>query len=379
MSILFLRVFFTLSLAALGGFVPQLGARLEALGLTGVELGLLLAILPAGRLASAPAWGWLADRFRIGGVLIRVGALLSLGGMVVIWKASTVAMAALGLGLFAVGRSPLGPVVDAFTVDAIRAAGRDAREYGRTRLWGSIGFLVAAQASGLAGTLGVDPLVVGVAVMAACTACAWGFPAGGGAPPAPIGPALRALATQPGFKALLAFGACQALTVNIYDTFFSVHVHALGLPSTVTSTAVLVGVGVEVAVMAAGRPLLARLGSDRALVIAAASGIPRWLLTAWLVNPAALVAVQVLHGTSFALFWLGGVDAVSRRSAGSAVAASAQSLWSTATYGFGALIGAGIAGLVRQELGTAAIFYVCAGVSCLALVFAVTARPRSSP
>lgn len=378
MSILFLRVFFTLSLAALGGFVPQLGARLEALGLTGVQLGLLLAILPAGRILSAPAWGWLADRFQVGGVLIRAGALVSMAGMVAVWRADSVGMAGVGLALFSVGRSPLGPVVDAFTVDAIRVAGRDAREYGRTRLWGSVGFLVAAQVSGAAGALRVDPLVVGVAVMGVCAACTLGFPARGGAPPAPIGPALRALASQPGFTSLLAFGACQAFTVNIYDTFFSVHVRALGLPSTVTSTAVLVGVGVEIAVMAAGRPLLARLGSDRALVIAAVTGIPRWLLTAWLVNPVALVAVQVLHGTSFALFWLGGVDAVSRRSAGSAVSASAQSLWSTATYGLGALAGAGVAGVVRQELGTAAIFYACAGVSCVALWFALRAQGASS-
>lgn len=377
MSIFFLRAFWTLSLAALGGFIPQLGGRLEALGLTGTQLGVLLALLPAGRLLSAPVWGWLADRFQVGGALIRLGAFLSLLGFVAVWRAQDAWTAAAGLLLLAVGRSPLGPLVDAFTVAALKSAGRDAREYGRTRLWGSVGFLLAAQGSGWVAATGGDPLVVGVGLMFLCALLSVGFPRRGGGRPAPVGPALRALATQPGFWALLGFGALQALTINVYDTFFSVHVRALGLPATVTSTAVLVGVAVEIAVMAAGRAILTRLGSGSALVIAAAAAIPRWLLTAWLVNPGALIAVQALHGVSFALFWIGGVDEITRRSAGRGVTASAQSLWATATYGVGALAGAALAGIVREQLDTAAIFYVSAAVSCLALLLAVRSRSSS--
>lgn len=378
MSILFLRVFWALSLAALGGLVPQLGARLEALGITGTQLGLLLALLPAGRLLSAPVWGWLADRLQIGGALVRLGALLALAGAVALWKAEDARQAGAGLALLAVGRTPLGPLVDAFTVAALKTAGRDSREYGKTRAWGSLGFLLAAQVSGWVAAAGGDPLAVGVVLTAACTLLTVGFPIRGGGRPAPVLPALRALADQPGFWPLLGFGACQALTINVYDTFFSIHVHALGLPATVTSYAVFTGVALEIAVMAAGRPILARIGSQNALIIAAAAAIPRWLLTAWLQDPGALVAVQTLHGVSFALFWIGGVEEITRRSASSGVTASAQSLWATATYGFGALLGAVFAGTVREDLGTPAVFYACAGVSTVALTLALRSRTGRS-
>lgn len=376
-TILFLRVFTTLSLAALGGFVPLLGSRLEALGLSGTSLGLLLALLPVGRLLSAPVWGWLADRYQLGGVLLRVGAMLALAGMVLVGRAVGPAQAGAGLFLFAVGRTPLGPLVDVFIVQALARAGQDARAYGRTRLWGSVGFLAAAWFSGFWADRGHDPLAIGLALSLVCVALAFRFPAAGGGRPAPIGPALRALARQPGFWALLAFGACQALTVNVYDIFLSVHVRALGLPASVTSYAVMVGVGVEIGVMAFGQRILGHLGRRGALLLAAGTALPRWLLTAWVTDPVALVAVQLLHGTSFAVFWIAGVDEMSVRSRGSHVEASAQSLWATATYGVGALFGAALAGALREHFGTPAIFQGCAVISCFALVFAWRATPRA--
>lgn len=377
LSLFFLRAFMTLSLAAIGGMVPQLGSRLEALGLSGTRLGLVLALLPLGRLLSAPVWGWMADRFRLGGALLQLGATLALGGAVLVWLASGPVEAGLGLFLFAVGRTPLGPLVDVFIVDALARAGLDARAYGRTRLWGSVGFLAAAWLSGMWADRGHDPLVVAVILSCICLAMTLRFPRSGGGRPAPIAPALIALARQPGFWALLAFGACQALTVNVYDIFMSVHVRALGLPPSVTSYAVMVGVAVEITVMANGEWILARLGRRGALLVAATTALPRWLLTAWLVDPFWLVAVQVLHGTSFAIFWIAGVDEMSRRSAGTHVAASAQSLWATATYGVGALFGAAIAGLLREKLGTPAIFEGCAVISCFAVVFALWAAPAA--
>lgn len=367
--------------------MPQLGGRLESLGLTGGELGILLALLPAGRLLSAPVWGWLADRYRLAGLLLRVGALLSLLGIILVAYAVNVMEAGVGLLLVAVGRTPLGPLVDAFVVDVLREAG-DAGAYGRIRAWGSVGFLLAALLSGELATRQIDPLLVAVALSAACLALTFEFPARGGhwpAKPAPVGPALRALFGQPGFVALLSFGACQALTVNVYDTFFSVHVRALGLPATVTSYAVFVGVGVEVLVMLNGRWILNRLGGRRALLLAAVSAIPRWLLTAWFQTPLWLILTQALHGMSFALFWIAGVEEVARRSrraqapftqgepgsrGGAGISASAQSVWAASTYGVGALVGAAFAGPIRGEFGTPAVFAGCALVACVGTAFA---------
>ncbi|MFZ5475382.1 MAG: MFS transporter [Myxococcota bacterium] len=360
-----LRVFYFVSLASLGAFFPFLSARLEAAGVGGVGVGLLLAMGPVGRLVSAPIWAWVADRWRMAGTLLRIGCAVALLGATIVWMSDSPAMAAVGIVLFAMGRAPTGPLVDALTLDAIA----DRAEYGKVRLWGSVGFCVSALASGELSDRGVDPMVPGIALLAATLACAFAFPTRGEGGPAPVMPALRALLRSPWLVPFLATGFLQAMTLSVYDTFFAQHVRALGLPDVVTGAAVAVGVVCEVAMMRMAGPVLARWGAPRVLLAATIAAVPRWLLTAWVTDPFALVATQALHGVAFGAFWIAGVQAMSER-APREVSASAQSLFSAASYGFGALAGALIAGWVRAAWGTAAIFEVMAGVSVLAIAAA---------
>jgi PPP family 3-phenylpropionic acid transporter len=377
-SLSLLRWFYFVSLGALGAVVPFLGARLEAAGLSGHQIGGMMAMLPLGRLVSAPLWGWLADRFAMAGLLLRIGcALAVLGELVLLFQADPV-YAGVGLFLFSAGRAPLGPLVDSVTLQALSQPGHDPREYGRVRLWGSIGFLGFAVVCGRLADDGLDPLVLGAGLLTATAALAFRFPTRGAGGPAPVLPALRALLEQPFLVPLLGMACLQAMTLSVYDTFFSTHVRALGLPSMVTAAAVALGVACEVAVMRFGRPLLARIGAPRALLLAAMAAVPRWALIAWVTDPVALVAVQVLHGVAFGVFWIAGVQLMAEK-APAQVSASAQSLFSAASYGVGALVGAVLAGEVRAAWGTAAIFQALTLVSCGATGFAAWLVWRERP
>jgi PPP family 3-phenylpropionic acid transporter len=157
--------------------------------------------------------------------------------------------------------------------------------------------------------------------------------------------------------------------MSVYDSFFSVHVRALGLGNDVVAGAVAVGVSCEIAAMSVARRVLARLGPARMLMVATAVAVPRWALVAWLRDPVALVAVQALHGVTFAFFWIAAVQWMAQR-APKEVSASAQSLLSASSYGLGALVGALLAGMLRRELGSAAIFGGSAVIAAVAAVFA---------
>lgn len=350
--------------------MPYLGARLEAAGYGGAAIGVLLSMLPVGRLVSAPIWAWAADRWRIAGALLRAGCLVALAGTLLLFARDPV-LVALGLVLFAVGRAPFGPLVDVLVLEALETGGGTGADYGRVRLWGSFGFLLVAWICGiLSDSFGVDPLWLGAGLAAACLGCAALFPTGGAGGPAPVMPALRALLGQPFLAPFLATAFLQALTLSVYDTFFSAHVHALGLPDGVTGAAVVVGVAVEVAVMRGAGGLLRRFGAPTVLLAATISGLPRWALTLWVTDPVALVAVQALHGVGFGAFWVAGVQIVAER-APTRIAASAQSLFAVASYGCGALVGALVAGAVRERWGTAAIFEALLLVAALAVVTAL--------
>lgn len=370
-SLAFLSLFSFVSLGVLGAIVPFLGAQLAERGLRPEEIGWLMAMIPLGRIIGAPLWGQLADRYRAAGLLVQVGALLSLVGAVLLWGADSGIAAGAAVFLFWVARVPLGPLVDAVILDTLRRKGRDLRDYGRIRLWGSLGFMGLAVLLGWGG----HPLAVGVGLSLLLLLLSLGLPSRGEGGPAPILPALRALLRERGLLPFLGWACFQAATVATYDTFFSVHIRALGLDTWVVSAAVGVGVGVEVVVMLWGRRLLGMLGVGPAMGIAALSGLPRWWIVASSDDPWLLVGIQVLHGAGFALFWLAGVQWMAER-APRAVAASAQSLLAACSYGLGALGGALLAGTLSQEFGTPAIFYGLCGLSTVAALLALGAVRR---
>lgn len=370
-SLLLLRLFSFLSLGALGSLVPFLGAQLKALGMDGQTLGLLMAMFPVGRLVGAPVWGHLADRYQAAGLLLKLGCLGSLIAAIFLWKAQTAEAAAAAVFCFSLMRVPLGPLVDAVILRTLVAQGRDPREYGKTRLWGSVGFMGAVLVAGQVR----DPMLLGVGMSAGALLVSLRFENRGQGGPAPVLPALMALAREPGLWVMLGWGMLQAMAASTYDTFFSVHVSALGMPAWVTSFAVAIGVAVEIGVMQSAHPILGRLGTTRAMLLASLSGIPRWWITATTHSPLVLVLTQGLHGISFALFWLAGVQWMAER-APQKVSASAQSLFAAASYGLGALAGSLLAGRLQQAYDTATMFGALVGVALASSVLAMLLRRR---
>ncbi len=373
-SLAVLQVLYILYLASLGSFMPFISVRMEEMGFLGGEIGILVALMPFARLLTSPLWGMAADRWRLAGLLLRFGTGCSTVGGLLVLNGEGRGVVGLGLFLFAAGRAPSGPLIDALTVGALRAAGRDVSDYGRVRLWGSVGFLVAALGGG---SLGPDARrYLAEILLVAILVASFSVPARGAGGPAPILPALRALAGEAFLVPLLTAAALQALTLSVYDTFFASLVHARGFGDHVTAAAIAVGVAAEIALMRWARPILGRFGGARLFTIAAAAGILRWWLTAHVDTAGALVAVQALHGLTFGAFWIAGVEIMSRR-ASPDIVASAQSLFAAASYGVGAFIGAIVAGQIGEHMGTDAIFATLAGVSVLATLASLVLERRT--
>src|SRR5438128_1598169 len=122
---------------------------------------------PAGQTKSTPwiraARGWL---LRGASAMAAVG----FGGFFAARNQFGVLVAA--TALFSLARAPLASMTDAQTFDAVR---REGGSYGRIRLWGSIGFLLAALAGGeLLDRTNVDWVMrASLAVLVVMAAAAW--------------------------------------------------------------------------------------------------------------------------------------------------------------------------------------------------------------
>lgn len=362
----FLSFYGMISLGALGAMVPYLGGRMVALGVDGATLGWVMAMFPMGRILGGPLWGWVADRWRMAGWLVRGGSAVAFVGALGLSQAQTAGQAIVATLLFSLGRVPMGPLIDAMALEALRHEGRDVQDYGRIRFWGSGGFVLVATLSGM-----VDrPLVLGTWVSLVVLLLSFWLPGRGDGRPAPVLPAIRALMKVNGFAWVCMWVALQALQMSAYDTFYSVHLQEISAPSWVLPASLAAGVGVELGVMAKSRAILKRIPVEWAFLMASLAGIPRWLGIAYLREPFLLVGLQTLHGLAFALFWVAAVQWFAR-SARYEIASSAQSLLAAVSYGLGALGGAFLAGQMEKYYGSSGIFEGLAAVGCLATLCAL--------
>lgn len=340
---------------------------LDRLGVGGAAVGAALAASSLARILAAPAWAAAADKWRLGPRLLLVTAALQavLMGAAALGPAHPLFVAAVTV-VFSAARAPVGPLLDALAVDQLSAQGRPATDYGKVRLWGSVGFLaVAMVASALVDhlpELPQAPLWPGLVSWVIALGLCLGLPRAAPAPPVPLGPAFRALGGRPFFAPFAAAITAYGVALCVYDSLFPLLVESRGLPAWVTGGGLAVGVAAEVAVMAGARPLLARFPALPLIAGAMLVGAARWALTAVADGPIALVALQALHGLSFAVFWVAGVELL-RQAAPPELRASAQAFFTTAPYGVGAVLMGVLSGATLDRIGVDGVFGLAAALS----------------
>lgn len=358
-----LSALYALSFGSLGAIFPYLALELRAAGASALTVAVALSAAPVVRLVAGPVWGVLADRFRIEGKILWIGAVIALAGAALLAVGPAYAVA--GATLMALGRAPLDTTLEGIT---LRILGPDPVAYGRVRLWGSIGFLLGALAGGLleGGMLeawaGFGPMSLGAALAGALLLLALGTPSAGRFEPVPVGPALRALWGEPRVRWFLAMAALHFLSHSGATAFLAVHLDALGAPGSVTGVAIAVGVGVEILMMANSRAIFSRMSPDTVLLGAVLLALPRWLLNAALLSPAAVVAIQALHGFTFGAFWVAATAWLGARAAPE-IRTSAQALLGAAVAGVGSLGGNLLGGWLIEHTTTDRMFLGMALVS----------------
>ena len=128
-------------MGALGIFFPYYSLYLrENAGLSGIQLGWVLAMMPLVGLVAQPFWGQVADRT---GARARILTLLSFGavlGYLVLGAAEGFTFILAAGTLLAVFTTAVLPITMSVSLAVLRDAGPHA--YGFVRVWGTIGFFL---------------------------------------------------------------------------------------------------------------------------------------------------------------------------------------------------------------------------------------------
>ena len=299
----------------MGIYVPYFPNWLRARGLTGLEWSLVSAVLPFSSMLAPPLFGMIADAFGLRGSLLRwaaFGAALSFAAITVFVSLDGNLSFPLLLTLvcsFALFRTPMHLIADVLALETTVA-------YGRIRLWGSMGFLLAAPMVGWWLPLETPvmlPLAITLAVVAAW-GVSHGLPKNGTIPERAVWALVRDALRSSECRRLLAAAVFGQAAHAAYNLCISIYLADRGASAGFIGLWWSLGTASEVVLMAISPWLLSRFRAELLLLIALVVGAARWMLLASYVDLWWLFASQPLHAVTFGLRWVSCVRIVQRMS-----------------------------------------------------------------
>jgi PPP family 3-phenylpropionic acid transporter len=352
-----LRLLYFLYYGAVGSLLPYFAPYLRGLGFSGAEIGGVQMLGPLLAPAAALAWASLADRTGRPDRALRLATGISLVAASLLPLARSPLQVGAVVLLQAAGDRAVVPLLDTLTLEHVRL--HPGTTYTRIRLGGSLGFAaVALLVGGLLALRGdrpgdpVLPLAV-LGLVAGTALAARGLPRG----PAPSWPRpgwreVRALLGDGALLGLLGACALHWLACAPFHLFFGLLVRDRGLPSVVTGLGMGAGVAAEVLVLLWFPRLAGRFRLRALLATAFAGSALRWALLWRAEGAAAVIALQLLHGLTFGLFWGAAVAAMARL-VPPPLRATGQALFAAVVFGGGNAIGYQLAGLGYDRFGSA--------------------------
>ena len=377
-----LTLFWFVYFGSLGIFYPYFALYLrENAGLTGTQVGLILAISPLVGMIAQPVWGQLADRT---GARSRTLAFLTVGtalGYLGLGMADGFWPIVLATAVLALVGTAIFPMITSVSLAILRNAGRHA--FGHVRAWGTVGYFIlimlfpwmlqilAAPLDQRVSNSGVSQPGLGLmfpitaSLVLVASFIAFFLPKKGAVALRAARGDWRALIHNRAFLRFLCFSLLAHFLMHGPMWLFPLFVRSRGGDlGTIRDMWVLMLL-VEIPLVLSTGSGLKRLGARGLLAVGVLIGGMRWTLCALISEPTLLFAVQALHGVTVVGLNLGSplyLDVV-----------APEKLRSTA-QGILSMVGSGIAGIasnisagwLMDRSGIDLLYLIC-GLGALAL------------
>ncbi|MCA9994100.1 MAG: MFS transporter [Anaerolineales bacterium] len=374
------RLFFAVQFAGVGIFFPYIALYLNSIGLSGAQVGLLLALVPLTAFVAQPLWGMAMDinhQHR----LALVFACVSVCVVMLVYASVTQFWLLVPLTiLHALLMAPLQILVTALALEHLARQGSKTG-FGSLRLWGSIGFAISTFGIGAlfvdAGTVwwilplyAVGNLILGV--------IAYTFPDADVHGPTSWREGLGLLRQERPFLWFLLGLLLLGMTLGIVNNYISVYLVDIGGAGWMIGAALAISALCEVPLLAKVQSFIDRWGVRPMLLIGAAVLPLRWFLFAINRVPLAVLPIQATHSIAMMSLLVVAVLYVDRlleprwRTSG-------QALYTSSLHSVGPGIGLYLGGLIYGSYGIQTVWFFSLGVALVGvgiLVYAIYGQPK---
>ncbi len=356
--------FYFFYFAFVGAMSPFWALYLESLAFSAFQIGVLMSLLQVMRIFAPNIWGWMADRSGKRVMIVQIAALGSLLCYLGVFFGTSFAWLFAVMVTMSFFWSASLPLVEATTLSHL---GEHSHRYGRIRLWGSVGFIVAVL--GLGYWFDVRPIsdlpwaVLGF--MAGIALLARRIPEAvievHAADHLPVWHIVR----RPEVMALIVACFLMAAAHGPYYTFYSIYLVDHGYTKSAVGWLWALGVICEIVVFMWLPRLLPGASMARILLATFAIAVLRFLLIGWAVDyPGWVIFAQVLHAATFGAFHAAAVALIHRYFRGRHQARG-QGIYSSLAFGAGGTLGGLYAGAIWDSLGAQWTFTIAAGFALL--------------
>ena len=362
--------------AYLGAFAPYFSLYLNSLGIAAAGIGAIMSLPQLVRIFAPHLWGWLADR---GGQRLGVARICTVVGAAIfcgLFAATDFDALYAVVLLMSFFLSAALPQVETTTLSHL---GVHSAQYGRVRVWGSIGFIAAVLIVGY--VLDVLPihtlLWIMLATLAALTVLLMLVPEAPQTPHAHDHTPIARVMREPRVIALIVACALMAVAHGPYYTFYSIHLVGYGYTKGAVGWLWSVGVICEIAIFFWMAHLFRAFTLRQVLIASfALAGLRFAIIAACGDNLALLLFAQTLHAATFGSFHAAALGYVHRFFRGRNQARG-QAIYTSLTFGLGGTLGGLYAGYAWDRFGAVYTFAgaaACAFAGMLILWYGLEAR-----
>lgn len=361
--------FFHSSMTILISYLP---VYFQYLGLSGSEIGLLLAVGPMAAIIAQPFWGYMSDRWktvkRI--LLLCLSSALAIGFLV--FRVDEFILLFPLLYMFFSFMSPAGGLGDSL---AQKVSIQRNVSFGSIRMWGSLGFGTASLVGGyILSAIGIVNIYY-VFAFYLLIALVFTFFAPDSEPskkPVKLTSAFKLLKNkQLGIFFLLVLSI--SLTHRMNDSFLGLYIVELGGDESIIGLAWFIGVLTEAVVFAFSVFLFRKYHPLTYITVAAGIYVLRWLLMSLAPDPTFVLLIQVLHGLSFATFYLMAFQFVSKL-VPEELQSTGHLLFISVFFGVSGVIGSIIGGTIIEAFDVQSLYTLMFGLSMIGLISSLIYR-----
>ena len=357
--------------ATIGIVMPYWGVYLDYLEFNAQEIGQLMAIFLATKMVAPNIWATVADSLaeRRGnsiGLIKIATALTVIIYTILYWASGFWAVGAVMLGYCVFWNATL-PQLEAITLNNLP----DKNQYGRVRLWGSVGFIVTVILLGYSMDLAGERSILHAGGIALVLLFFSSLLLSGSKIKSHVTRSVERENTAgvsqlltPKIVAVLLLCMCMQMSHAPLQTFLSIYLRDHGFSHFQIGLLWSVGVICEIGIFLLASRLLRTYSLVTLLVFTFAIASIRWMLLG--LFPETLLVVlgtQAMHAITFGLYHTAMIRVIDRLFVGR-YQIRGQALYSSISYGLGGALGALLSGYIWDGLGDSALF-ICSGLFML--------------